>query len=186
MLLKFVVLLTAGAAAAQERPIGKGVNFYSREKEAALGAQLARETRERAKVIGNAVVQAYIEDIGRGLATQLPPDVFPCTFAIVEGNANSTHEPLSLPGGYIFVPASLVLAARDEAEFAGMLAHAMAHVAERHGTRQATRGQILNQASIPLILSSDRPGRQWPRQEVGRADRSLTIDRQAADPAPFR
>src|SRR5260370_31755490 len=61
-------------------------------------------------------------------------------------------EPLSLPGGYIFVSSRLILTARNDAEFAGMLAHAMAHVAERHWSRQATRGEVANAASIPVIF----------------------------------
>jgi beta-barrel assembly-enhancing protease len=45
----------------------------------------------------------------------------------------------------------LILAAQNEAEFAGMFAHAIAHVAARHGTRLATRGELAKQAAIPLI-----------------------------------
>jgi predicted Zn-dependent protease len=65
---------------------------------------------------------------------------------------STIHEPATLPGGYVFVPAGLFLAAQDEAEFAGMLAHAMGHIALRHGTRQATRGVLIKQRSIPLIF----------------------------------
>src|SRR5258708_11734013 len=68
------------------------------------------------------------------------------------GGGGEAREPLSLPGGYIFVSSRLILTARNDAEFAGMLAHAMAHVAEHHGTRQATQGQVANNASIPLIF----------------------------------
>jgi len=50
----------------------------------------------------------------------------------------ATHEPVALPGGYIFLPAALFLEAHDEAEFAGMLAHSMEHIARRHVTRLAS------------------------------------------------
>ena len=58
----------------------------------------------------------------------------------------------ALPGGFFFVNTGLMLKAETEAELAGVMAHEIAHVAARHGTRQATRGQIANLATIPLIF----------------------------------
>ena len=86
-----------------------------------------------------------MERIGSKLAAVLPDSGITYTFTLVEDNlGRSTNEPLALPGGHIFIPASLFLASRNEAEFAGMLAHAIAHVAARHGTRLATRAQVAN------------------------------------------
>lgn len=59
---------------------------------------------------------------------------------------------LALPGGFFYVNSGLILAADNEAELAGVMAHEIAHVAARHGTRQATRGEIANLATIPLIF----------------------------------
>jgi predicted Zn-dependent protease len=59
---------------------------------------------------------------------------------------------MALPGGFFFVNSGLVLKAENEAELAGVMAHEIAHIAARHGTRQATRGQLVNLASIPLIF----------------------------------
>jgi predicted Zn-dependent protease len=58
----------------------------------------------------------------------------------------------ALPGGFFFVNSGLLMKAESEAELAGVMAHEIAHVAARHGTRQATRGTIINYASIPLIF----------------------------------
>jgi predicted Zn-dependent protease len=58
----------------------------------------------------------------------------------------------ALPGGFFFVNSGLILKAENEAELAGVMAHEIAHVAARHGTRQATRGEIANLATIPLIF----------------------------------
>jgi hypothetical protein len=69
-------------------------------------------------------------------------------FNLGKERGGSTHEPLSVPGGHIFVPATLIPAAGSEAEFAGMLAHAMAHVTERHGIRTSARGQG-NRSPLP-------------------------------------
>jgi len=64
----------------------------------------------------------------------------------------------ALPGGYFYVNSGLILAADDEAELAGVMAHEIAHVAARHITRQMTRGQYANIATIPLILWLARHG----------------------------
>ena len=110
-------------------------------KEAALGAQLAGEIRRRTTAIENPAVQAYIDRIGRKLAD--PNVVY--TFALVADTADDdTHEPLSLPGGYIFVTAGLIRTAAGEGELAGILAHAMAHVS-------LPRPQIEG-AAIPFIF----------------------------------
>jgi predicted Zn-dependent protease len=58
----------------------------------------------------------------------------------------------ALPGGFFFVNSGLILKADSESELAGVMAHEIAHVAARHGTRQATRGTLINYASIPLIF----------------------------------
>jgi predicted Zn-dependent protease len=150
-----ILILTGLPLMAQEsvRPAGKGVNFYSLEKEAALGRQLAAEFRKRTTFIHSLTVQDYLDHLGHRLESHLPDSNFPFTFsAIAEDPCPAIHEPAALPGGYVFVPAALFIAAQDEAEFSGMLAHAMEHIAQRHGTRQATRGTMVNYSSVPLIF----------------------------------
>ncbi len=167
----FVVLLAILAVSAQERRLGQGVNFYSKEKEAALGAQLAREVRQKTTPIDSAAVGDYVERVGRNLAAQLAKAGLTYTFTVVADDAGDpTNEPLSLPGGYIFVSASLILTAQNEAEFSGMLAHAMAHSAERHGTRQATRGEMVHMASSPSVLMGG-----WTGMGAGGNGRTVPI-----------
>lgn len=131
-------------------------NFYSREKEGALGKQLAAQIEhEIPLILDRPAAVEYVSRLGTKLAGQLPEPRFSYTFKITASDpSNVLHEPLALPGGYIFVPPSLFLAALDEAEFAGMLAHAMAHVSARHGTRQATGSELAKIAKAPLILKS--------------------------------
>jgi predicted Zn-dependent protease len=151
MRLGLLVVLIATLAVAQERQVGQGLNFYSREKEAAFGAQLAQEVRQRTTSLDSVAVRDFVEQIGRKLTAQLPDAGISYTFTVIADDVNgSTHEPISLPGGYIFVPASLILTSQNEAECAGMLAHAIAHVAARHGTRQATRAEA---AGVPLVFT---------------------------------
>jgi predicted Zn-dependent protease len=149
----YIALLAALNVSAQEQKTGGGVNFYSKEKEAALGAQLAKEAGQKTTPLQGAGVGEYVERIGRQLALQLAGDLVYTFTVIASDTGGHIHEPLSLPAGYIFVPASLILTAQNEAEFAGMLAHAMAHAAERHATRVATRGKLVNGVSSPIVLA---------------------------------
>jgi beta-barrel assembly-enhancing protease len=128
---------------------GRGVNFYSIEKEQALGSQLAAEYRRSATVVDSPELLARIEALGHAL---VPSDSkFTYTFAIVDDHGMLLNEPAAFPGGYIFAPSGLIEAARNIDELAGMLAHSIAHIEARHGTKLATKGQLANQASMPLI-----------------------------------
>jgi len=160
MSMRFGALLLACAALnAQGQPTGRGVNFYSLEKEAALGAQLAGEVHRKTAAIASAAVHDYVARLGARLIAQIPETGFTFIFTVVAEDMDSgIHEPLALPGGYIFVPASLFLAARNEAEFAGMLAHSIAHVAARHSTRLATRTDLAKIASEQVASTGGRTG----------------------------
>src|SRR5436305_14748332 len=137
---------------AQEPPPGQGLNFYSLEKEAALGRQLAAEAERHMRPLDSAVARDYVSQLGQRLAAQFSGPAFTYAFAVMaSGGDNATHEPLALPGGYVFVPASLFLRAQNGSEFAGMLAHSIAHIAAHHFARQFTRGQLVNMATVPLI-----------------------------------
>ncbi|MBS1857255.1 MAG: M48 family metalloprotease [Acidobacteria bacterium] len=127
---------------------GKGVNFYSIEKEMALGKQLAAEVERQAKIVDDPVVAEYINRLGQNLAHNSDAQV-PFTCKVIDSTEVNAF---ALPGGFLFVNTGLILRAGDEAELAGVMAHEIAHVAARHGTKQATRGQLANLASIPLIF----------------------------------
>src|SRR5215470_8495441 len=130
------------------RDVGKGVNFYSLEKEIALGKQLAQEVERQSKVIDDPVIAEYINRVGQNLVRNSDAKV-PFTIKVLDTEEVNAF---ALPGGFFFVNTGLVLKAESEAELAGVMAHEIAHVAARHGTRQATKGQIANLASIPLIF----------------------------------
>ncbi len=130
------------------RDVGKGVNFYSLEKEIALGKGLAQEIERQAKIIDDPVIAEYVNRVGQNLVRNSDTKV-PVTIKVLD-----TEEPnaMALPGGFFFVNSGLILLADNEAELAGVMSHELAHIAARHGTRQATRGQIANLATIPLIF----------------------------------
>ena len=130
------------------RDVGKGVNFYSIEKEIALGKQLAQEVERQAKIIDDPVIAEYVNRVGQNLVRNSDAKV-PFTIKVIDSEDVNAF---ALPGGFFFVNSGLILKADTEAELAGVMSHEIAHVAARHGTRQATRGEIANIASIPLIF----------------------------------
>src|ERR1039458_9590192 len=150
--MRFALLLACATLSAQTPTPGRGVNFYSIEKEKALGARLVVEYRRQAQVIGAPSVNASLDELGQRLAAQAPATGFTYSFELVDDDQTWIHEAAAFLGGPVFVPATLILAAADEDELAGMLAHAIAHIATRRETRQMTRGQMMNQASMPLIM----------------------------------
>ena len=131
-----------------ERGIGRGVNFYSLEKEQALGRQLARELEDRSRLINDTVITEYINRVGQSIVRNSDARV-PFTIKVVDDEEINAF---ALPGGFFYVDSGLIMAADSEAELAGVMAHEIAHVAARHATRNATRAQIWNLASIPLIF----------------------------------
>jgi predicted Zn-dependent protease len=130
------------------RDVGKGVNFYSLEKEIALGKQLAQEVERQAKVVNDPLISEYVNRVGQNLVRNSDAKV-PFTIKVLDSEEVNAF---ALPGGFFFVNSGLILKADSESELAGVMAHEIAHVAARHGTRQATKGQIINLASIPLIF----------------------------------
>jgi len=130
------------------RDVGKGVNFYSLEKEIALGKQLAQEVERQAKIVDDPIIAEYVNRVGQNLVRNSDAKV-PFTIKVIDAEEINAF---ALPGGFFFVNTGVVLNADSEAELAGVMAHEIAHVAARHGTRQATRGQLINYASIPLIF----------------------------------
>ena len=129
------------------RDVGKGVNFYSLEKEIAIGKQLAQEVERQAKLVDDPIVAEYVNRVGQNLVRNSDAKV-PFTIKVLDTEEVNAF---ALPGGFFFVNSGLILKADNEAELAGVMAHEIAHVAARHGTKQATRGEI---AQIAMIAAS--------------------------------
>lgn len=131
-----------------ERDVGKGVNWYSLEKEIAMGKGVAQDIERQAKIVDDPVISEYVNRVGQNLVRNSDVKV-PVTIKVIDAEEVNAF---ALPGGFFFVNTGLLLRAETEAELAGVMAHEIAHIAARHGTRQATRGQIVNLATIPLIF----------------------------------
>ena len=131
------------------RNINKGsINFTSLEKEIALGRQLAAEVERQVKLIDDPTISEYVNRVGQNIVRNSDAKV-PFTIKVVESDEINAF---ALPGGFFYVNSGLILAADDESELAGVMAHEIAHVAARHGTENAAKAQIVNIATIPLIF----------------------------------
>lgn len=130
------------------RDVDKGVNFYSLEKEIAIGKQLATEIERQAKIVDDPIISEYVNRVGQNLVRNSDVKV-PVSIKVIDSDEVNAF---ALPGGFFFVNTGLILRADNEAELAGVMGHELAHIAARHGTRQATRGQIINLASLPLLF----------------------------------
>ncbi|HJT87363.1 MAG TPA: M48 family metallopeptidase [Bryobacteraceae bacterium] len=130
------------------RDIGKGINFYSLEKEIALGRQLAAEVARQAKIVDDPLIAEYVNRVGQNLVRHSDAKV-PFTFQVIQADELNAF---ALPGGYVFVNTGLIKMAEDEDEFAGAVAHEIAHVAARHMTRQATKSELANLLTVPLSV----------------------------------
>ncbi len=131
-----------------ERSIGKGVNFYSLEKEVRMGKGMAQEVERHSKIVNDPVIAEYVNRVGQNLVRNSDAKV-PFTIKLID---SADINAFALPGGFFFVNSGLVLRAESESELAGVMAHEIAHVAARHGTRQATKSQLIQFASIPLLF----------------------------------
>jgi beta-barrel assembly-enhancing protease len=131
-----------------DRNVGKCLNLYSIEKEIALGKQLAEEVARQSKLNRDPILTEFVSRLGQNLARNSDAKM-PFTFQVVEDDAPNAF---ALPGGFIFVNTGLVKLASEEDELAGAMAHEIAHVAARHMTCQATKGQIIGIASIPASI----------------------------------
>jgi predicted Zn-dependent protease len=133
------------------RHIGTGKSpgdWYSIESEIRMGKGYAMQIESGMKLVQDPVVTEYVNRIGQNLVRNSDAKV-PFTIKVVDSDEINAF---ALPGGFFYVNSGLILAADEEAELAGVMAHEIAHVAARHATRQMTRGQIANIASIPLIF----------------------------------
>lgn len=124
-----------------------GFNVFSVQQDVELGRQSAIEAEKQLPLLNDPVTDRYLTSIIERLAAQAPGARYP--YEIKAVNANEINA-FALPGGPMYVNRGLLLAARSEAELAGVLAHEMSHVALRHGTEQASKS-YLGQAGLGLL-----------------------------------
>jgi beta-barrel assembly-enhancing protease len=130
------------------RKVARGPNLYSLESEAALGARIAQKIDRSVKLIDDPVVNEYINRIGQNLVKDSDARV-PFKIKVIDSDEVNA---LSLPGGFVYINAGLILLADEESELAGVMAHEIAHVCARHATRDATKNKIAQVVTTSLVL----------------------------------
>jgi predicted Zn-dependent protease len=146
---------------------GKSIgNWYSIDTDVKLGKQYAMMVESSARMVQDPVVIEYVNRIGQNLVRNSDAKV-PFTIKVVDSDDINAF---ALPGGFFYVNSGLILAADDEAELAGVMAHEIAHVAARHQTREMTRANYVSFASVPLIFVGS-----WGVYEAANAAMSLAL-----------
>jgi len=132
------------------RKIGKrGLgNWYSLEEDIAMGRESSKALEANVKQVHDRMVTEYVNRVGQILVQNSDAKVS-FTIRVIDSEEINAF---AFPGGFLYVNSGLILAAQSEAELAGVMAHEIAHVAARHATRQRTRSQMFDLASIPLIF----------------------------------
>lgn len=132
---------------------GGGDKFWgwlggSKEKEIQLGRQLALEVEQQAKLVEDEVVTEYINRVGQNIVLHSDAKV-PFTIKVIDTDEVNAF---ALPGGFFFVNRGLILAADNESELAGVMAHEIAHVAARHAMENQGKAQAMNYGMLAGII----------------------------------
>src|SRR5690348_3426907 len=131
-----------------DRKVSCKMNWFSIEKEIALGKGLAQEVERSSKLIDDPVVTEYVNRVGQNLVRNSDAKV-PFTIKVIDSDEVNAF---ALPGGFFYVNSGLILRAQEESELAGVMAHEISHVTARHGTCQATKGELAQLLSIPAMI----------------------------------
>ena len=128
---------------------GRGLgDWYSLETEIRIGKQYSMQVDNSVKMIQDPVVTEYVNRIGQNLVRNSDAQV-PFTIKVIDSDEINAF---ALPGGFFYVNSGLLLAADEEAELAGVMAHEIAHVCARHQMRQMTRANWAQIGTLPLIF----------------------------------
>jgi beta-barrel assembly-enhancing protease len=128
---------------------GRGVgNWYSIERQVADGRRYSQMIEAQMKLVNDPVITEYVNRVGQNLVRNSDAQV-PFTIKVVDSDVVNA---MALPGGFFYVNSGVILAADEEAEMAGVMAHEIAHVAACHYGREMTRAQLLQMMSLPAIF----------------------------------
>src|SRR5438093_3530448 len=123
-------------------------SIISQEREIAAGRQYAAEIDRSTKFITDPVINEYVNRVAQNVARNSDLKV-PLTVKVIDGPEINAF---ALPGGFLYVYSGLLKAASEEDQFAGVVAHEIAHVAAHHWASQMTKASILQYATILLIF----------------------------------
>ncbi|MEO6655905.1 MAG: M48 family metallopeptidase [Pyrinomonadaceae bacterium] len=137
-----------------KRNINKGSDKFfgwlggSQEKEMQIGRQLALEVEQQSKLVDDPVITEYVNRVGQNIVLHSDAKI-PFTIKVIDSDEVNAF---ALPGGFFFVNKGLILAADNESELAGVMAHEIAHVAARHAMENQGKGTFMNYAALAGII----------------------------------
>lgn len=131
------------------RDVRGGLNWYSIEKEIAIGKQYSQEIERQVKIVDDPVVAEYVNRVGQNIVRNSDAKV-PFTIKVVDAEEINAF---ALPGGFFYINSGLIMSAESESELAGVMGHEIAHIAASHAMKQQTKATIANLATIPLIFT---------------------------------
>jgi beta-barrel assembly-enhancing protease len=134
-----------------------GFNLMSPEQDVAIGRQHAAQIEREMRVLPDQAVQQYVNNVGKRLSSQAPGEKFPYQFKVVDVKEINAF---ALPGGFLYVHTGAIVAAKNEAELAGVMAHEISHAALRHGTNQMSKQMVAEKGLgvASAILGGGRDG----------------------------
>jgi predicted Zn-dependent protease len=141
------LLLALPAIGEAQTRVKPGFNMFSPQQDAQIGYNSAAQVERQMRIVRDPAVTAYVDGIGQRLARYAPGPQFQYRFRVIDSPEMNAF---ALPGGYIYLNRGVIENAQNEGEVAGVLAHEIAHVALRHGTENASKGQ-LTQAGAGLV-----------------------------------
>lgn len=137
-----------------KRKINSGTDKFfgwlggSQDKEIALGRRLAMEVEQQAKMVEDPIITEYVNRVGQNVVLHSDAKI-PFTIKVIDSDEVNAF---ALPGGFFFVNKGLILAADNEAELAGVMAHEIAHVAARHAMENQGKGTLINYGALAGII----------------------------------
>ena len=140
------VSMTAQVLEARVEP-SHGFNMFSAQEEVQAGQQASAQVSKQLPVLAESdPITIYVQRLGQQLAAHAPGEKWPYTFHVVNQKEINAF---ALPGGPVYVNLGTIQAADNEAELAGVMAHEISHVVQRHGTRAASKQMA---AQLPLAI----------------------------------
>src|ERR1700693_4182142 len=137
-----------------KRNINKGIwsggiiGAKGTEAEVREGRMLAAQVDKEAKFVDDPIITEYVNRVGQNIVLHSDAKV-PFTIKVIDSDEVNAF---ALPGGVFYVNSGFILRRQAESELAGVMAHEISHVTARHGTKNATKGQLMQMATIPLML----------------------------------
>ena len=144
--------------------------MFSPQQDVEVGQQVSPDAERQLRMLKNARVDNYVNDLGRRLAAKAPGEKYPYRFKVVN---NRTINAFTLPGGPIYINRGVMEAADNESQLAGVLAHEISHVALRHGTTQASKASA---ARMPLAILGGMIGSDSTKTVLAQLGASFAVN----------